>query len=149
MGGNTDGIVPIRMVGGLPFITVEVSANTRSLTLHNVLLDTGSVSCAFSADTLLEINVKPSLTDSLRVLVGIGGREYGFSKVLDGLKIGDLSVQSFEVEVTAMDYGFDLDGIIGMNFLRVTKAKIDCERLVLTKWQGCITAGSVSSKIRR
>ncbi len=35
----------------------------------------------------------------------------------------------FQVEIAAMDYGFEMDGIIGLDFLLRAKAKIDLERL--------------------
>ena len=40
-----------------------------------------------------------------------------------------LSVDDFEIEVGAMDYGFDIDGIVGMDFLIQVGAVIDLERL--------------------
>ncbi len=35
----------------------------------------------------------------------------------------------FQVEIGAMDYGFEMDGIIGLDFLLRAKMKIDLDRL--------------------
>ncbi len=41
-----------------------------------------------------------------------------FSKTIDRLSLGELTVADFEIEVGAMDYGFsfELEGIVGMDF---------------------------------
>ena len=53
----------------------------------------------------------------------------------NGKKNGDLLKlmieQNFDVEVGFMDYGFELHGILGLNFLRATKAVIDLDLLEL------------------
>lgn len=70
---------------------------------------------------------------ALFIMTGIGGDEYVFSKIVDTVNVGTLSLRRFEIQIGAMDYKFQLDGIVGMDFLLATKAKIDCEKLVLTK----------------
>lgn len=47
---------------------------------------------------------------------------------IDKLIMGELEVKDFEVEIGVMDYGFDIDGILGMNFLIQTSAVIDIEQ---------------------
>lgn len=68
----------------------------------------------------------------IRRIRGVGGTEFVFSKRVDELSVGDLSVSHFDIEVGAMDYGFDLDGIIGLDFLRAVRAKIDLGALTIT-----------------
>jgi hypothetical protein len=38
-----------------------------------------------------------------------------------------LRVSKFEIEIGAMDYGFEIDGIVGMDFLTQVGALIDLE----------------------
>jgi len=45
--------------------------------------------------------------------------------------MGTVEVNDFEIEIGAMDYGFGIEGIIGMDFLRQGKIIIDLERLEL------------------
>ncbi len=99
----------------------------RRLDLENVLLDTGSASTIFSADRLLDIDLRCEPTDILNRIRGVGGTEFVFSKTIDRLSLGSLMVADFEIEVGAMDYGFgfELDGIVGMDFLEQVGAVID------------------------
>ena len=110
------------------------------LDLENVLLDTGSASSIFSADRLLEVDLRCEPTDVLNRIRGVGGTEFVFSKTIDRLSLGDLTVSDFEIEVGAMDYGFhfDLDGIIGMDFLERVGAVIDLRgrRVTASSLQG-------------
>ncbi len=106
----------------------------RSLDLDNVLLDTGSASTIFSADRLLDVDVRCEPTDILNRVRGVGGTEFVFSKTIDGLSLGELKVEDFEIEVGAMDYGFnfELDGILGMDFLERVGAVIDLRQKRVT-----------------
>jgi hypothetical protein len=45
------------------------------------------------------------------------------------LSLGELQVNDFRIEVGAMDYGFDIDGIFGTDFLVQVGAVIDLSRL--------------------
>lgn len=99
----------------------------RRLDLDHVLLDTGSASTILSADCLLDIDLRCDPTDILNRVRGVGGTEFVFSKTIDRLSLGDLTVMDFEIEVGAMDYGFsfELEGIVGMDFLDRVGAVID------------------------
>lgn len=133
---NKAGLVPIEIISSLPFIAaVEMSLNDRVATLRNVLVDTGSGGTIFSADLLLSIGVKPKIEDDLITITGVGGTEYAFSKIADFIHVGHLVARNFKIQVGALDYafdfGFELEGILGMDFLLATKARIDCEHLTL------------------
>lgn len=110
---------------GLPFATVSLSVGGRSVELERVLIDTGSAGCVFSADHLLDIGVAPEVGDRLRRIRGVGGAEFVFTRRVQSLRAGELEVADFEVEVGAMDCGFDLRGILGTDFLLATRAVID------------------------
>lgn len=117
---------------GLPFVTAIIEYNSRILNLDNVLLDTGSASTLFQVERLMTINLNMEPDDLIRRIRGVGGTEFVFSKRVDKLSVGDLSVERFEIEVGAMDYGFDLDGIIGLDFLRAVEAKIHLGELTIS-----------------
>jgi len=121
----------IRLQDGLPFIEVIVEHQGQRLVLPQVLLDTGSAGSLLSADELLKINVCLEPQDVLRRVRGVGGSEFVFVKTLDRLTAGRLSTTAFAVEVGALDYGFPLHGILGMDFLRQTHAMINLDALTL------------------
>ena len=69
----------------------------------------------------------------VRRIRGIGGTEFIFTKRLDRLSLGELQVSDFEIEVGAMEYGLDLDGIVGLDFLLEVGASIDLAKLEVYK----------------
>ena len=70
------------MIEGLPQVSMYLSYRGRSLNLENVLLDTGSASTIFSADRLLDADLRCEPTDVLNRVRGIGGTEFVFSKAI-------------------------------------------------------------------
>lgn len=122
----------IRIQNGLPFVTAVITYRGQSLELENVLLDTGSASCIFRTDDLLQIDLHLESNDVVHRIRGVGGSEFVFSKQVDSLRLGTLSLPHFEIEVGAMDYGFDFSGIIGMDFLLAVNAHINLNKLTIT-----------------
>ena len=104
----------IRLRDGLPFVSVSIAYQGEQLELHNCLLNTGSAGTIFSADHRIR---------------GVGGAEFVFTKRVESLHLDKLNVTDFEVEIGGMDYGFSLDGIIGLDFLRAVQAIIDLNQL--------------------
>jgi predicted aspartyl protease len=121
----------IRIQRGLPFVRALLTQNGKSLLLDQVLLDTGSETSVFSSDELAEIGVRAELEDVLHRTIGVGGFEYTFSKRLDAVALGTAELRDFEIQVGAMDYGFPVQGILGIDFLLRTRAVIDLDRLEL------------------
>ena len=57
--------------------------------------------------------------------------EHVFTRRVDRFAIGDRGDDAFEIEFGEVDYGFDIDGILGMDFLRAAGAVIDLGRLTI------------------
>jgi predicted aspartyl protease len=119
----------IRLEGGLPFVTATLRFGGRELSLPQVILDTGSASSVFSADEVSRLGLLAEPQDTLRRIRGVGGSEFVFARRLDALGLGELRVDAFEVQVGAMDYGFPLQGLLGLDFLRQAGAVIDLRDL--------------------
>jgi hypothetical protein len=115
----------------LPFLTVTLVHQGKQLNIPNVLLDTGSGGTIFSADDVAKIGITPQDEDILRHVQGIGGSEVVFVRSVESLQAGDYTHPNCEIEVGGMDYGFDIHGILGMDFLLAAKAQIDLEHLTL------------------
>lgn len=124
----------IRIENGLSYISVTLTYQGKEITFDKVLLDTGSMGTIFSIDKVDSIDIRPEANDTIREIYGIGaGREYVFSKIIDQLTSGELSTENFEVEIGAMNYGIEMDGICGLDFLVQSEAMIDFEQLELTR----------------
>jgi predicted aspartyl protease len=123
----------IRIIQGLPFVAVKLTANNQTIEVEQVLIDTGSAECVFQTDILATIGVLPSLTDPIVFMKGIGGEEAVLRKHIQSIGIDDMIVQSFRVQMGALVYGMRIDGILGTDFLQKTGAKIDFTNLTITK----------------
>ncbi len=121
----------IRIKNGLPYISATLIHHSQRVNLKNVLLDTGSAGSIFSTDKVAGIGLTYEPNDFVHRIRGVGGSEFVFTKQADELKVGDLKVKSFEIEIGAMNYGFDMDGIIGLDFLTRVGALIDLDRMEL------------------
>lgn len=119
----------IRLEKGLPYVAVLIEYRGQIINLDKVLLDTGSAGSVFVADKLLAIGLQYEPDDRIYRIRGVGGSEFVFAKRLDRLALGELEAENFQIEVGAMDYGFEIEGILGMNFLSQVGALIDLASL--------------------
>lgn len=113
----------------LPFITVTVTYKEKTVNIPNILIDTGSASTILTADKLFVIGIEPSAEDVLHTIRGVGGTEVVYLREVDYLKVGERSIADFTIEVGGMDYGFEINGILGMDFLVMSGAVINLREM--------------------
>lgn len=111
----------------LPFTSVSVAYEGQEVEVDHVLVDTGSASTIFAADIVATIEIAPLPDDVLHTIRGVGGSEVVFSRVVDYIQVGDRRLTSLEIEVGGMDYGFEISGILGMDFLAEVGAIINLQ----------------------
>ncbi len=116
---------------GIPFITAEFINDNNKIFTKNILIDTGAGSSILSSDIAIEIGLTPGPNDVINRVRGVGGYEFVYQKSIDSIRIGDTEVCNFTIEVGDMDYGFDIDGILGTDFLRASRAVIDMDKLMI------------------
>jgi hypothetical protein len=119
----------IRLQDGLPVASVTLTHGTEQLTLENVVIDTGSAGTIFPIDTVETIGLGMAPDDMIIPVRGVGGSEFVFVKQVDRVALENLTVEHFAIDVGAMDYGFDIDGILGIDFLIQARAVIDLANL--------------------
>lgn len=103
-----------------------------TLDIDHVLVDTGSATSVFSADALDVLGILPEPGDALRRIHGVGGSEFVFVRRIQELAVGEVAVTPFVIEVGSMDYDFEMNGILGMDFLVPAKALLDLGEMQLT-----------------
>lgn len=113
----------------LLFTAVCIAYRGAEIEIPNVLVDTGSASTLFATDRLAKIGIVPEPQDILVKIYGVGGAESVFARRMDRLQVGSQAVEDFEINVGAMDYGLELNGILGMDFLMITGAVINLRTL--------------------
>lgn len=116
---------------GLPFISITIVFKGEELRMDKVLLDTGSASTLFHADLVRSIGVVPEGNDVVDTIRGVGGVEYVYTKILDAIHFDGAVIEEFQVEVGSMDYGLEIDGIIGYDFMKATGVLIDTQTMVV------------------
>lgn len=121
----------IELKDNLPFISLTIAYKGESISIPNVLIDTGSGTTILSADVVSAINLTPSPEDILFTIRGVGGNEVVFSRTVDFLKVGGQTISDFQVEIGGMDYGFEINGILGMDFLICSGAIINIKSMDL------------------
>lgn len=119
----------IKELSELPFIKTTVTFCGKSLKLENILLDTGSAGTIFNVNKLEVIGIKPESKDVTQTIQGVGGLEFVYTKNIDRISIQDeIEIQNFNVELVSMDYGLEIDGIIGYDFMKEVGLGIDLQR---------------------
>ena len=121
----------IHLQNGLPFVEVDIFYRQQKLHLPNVLIDTGSASTILKLELVEEIGLTAETNDMIGTISGVGGSEFVFFKTLDALEINGFRVENIQVDIGVMDYGIELDGIIGMDILLKAKGVIDLNELIL------------------
>ncbi len=115
----------------LAFVTATLEYGGATVEVPNVLVDTGAASTVLNADVAAEVGLHWRPGDPIRRLRGVGGYEHVFVRRVGRLSPGEHGLTDFELEIGEMDYGFDLGGILGMDFLRAGGAIIDLRRDLL------------------
>jgi hypothetical protein len=116
---------------GLPFVSVDICFRRRELFLEKVLIDTGSATTILNANRVEAIGVIPEENDIVDAIRGVGGVEYVYTKYFDSIKLEDALIHDFQVEIGNMDYGLDIDGILGFDFISAAGLIIDARQMIV------------------
>lgn len=116
---------------GLLLTDMQLTFNEQSHHLQRILVDTGSGSTVISTDLAESIGIVLEENDAIYRISGVGGLEFVYSKKVDSVSIGEMQTETFELEIGAMNYGFDLDGIIGLDLLQQLKGILNIDELIL------------------
>jgi hypothetical protein len=93
----------------LPCVTVRIGYQGVEIDIPDVVVDTGSGSTLIATEFAAQAGIVPLPQDKLRNVHGVG----------------DCALEGFEIDVGSMDYGFAINGLLGMNFLLRSGAIID------------------------
>ncbi|KGR77457.1 retroviral-like aspartic protease family protein [Ureibacillus sinduriensis] len=116
---------------GLLLTDMEIQYKGRTTHLTRVLIDTGSSCSIISSDIAEEIGIYPEANDRIYRINGVGGCEFVYSKMLDAITIGQMKTEEIQIEIGSMNYGIDLEGIIGLDLLKRLKVLINIDKLLI------------------
>jgi hypothetical protein len=94
-------------------------------------VDTGSENTVLAGDVVAAIHLVPLPTDLVYTIRGIGGIETVFGRQVDYFQIGERILTDFSIQIGSMDYGFEINGILGMDFLTQAGAIINLRELCI------------------
>lgn len=114
---------------GLPFISVTLDHQGTSITLDDMVLDTGSSGTLIDIEQALRLGIMLDPSDHPTEISGVGGNEYVYEKTIERVSVGTLVAVNLTVEIGIVEYGIKMNGIVGMNFLTQTDAVLDFSRL--------------------
>jgi predicted aspartyl protease len=112
-------------------VSVTVAYQGQEVEVPDMVVDTGSATTMLSTDVVAQIGIVPERHDVLHVVRGVGGAEVVFSRCVDRLQVGPRAVEQFEIEVGGIDEAFDINGVLGLDFLLHTGAVINLGTLQL------------------
>lgn len=128
MDGSAGVAMKFKLNHGLPFVEMTFSHHGAKRTVANMLIDTGSAATLLSAEVALELGLEPEITDVIRTMRGIGGEEFVYEKKIESLMLEDTIVPQFTIQIGAMDYGMNMNGILGTDFLLAIGAVLDLKK---------------------
>lgn len=82
-------------------------------------------------DKVDEIGITIEREDTIETISGVGGVEFVYKKNIDKIIFGNVHVKNFNIEIGVMDYGFEINGIIGIDFMKHIGAIIDLDKMVV------------------
>ncbi len=115
----------------LPFTSVALTLGGITIQADNVLVDTGSARTTVASRIVAKLGIFASPQDRFRKLRGVGGQEVVFFRELDRVAVEGHGIDGFLLGVSAMEYGFEIGGILGMDFLYSAGAIVNLLDLTL------------------
>lgn len=126
-------MVKLDLKYGLPFCDVNLCYHGKFISINNVLLDTGLGGSVFKMDVVEDIGITIEDNDVIESISGVGGTEFVYKKDIDSIALGRLKLNNFKIEIGVMDYGFKINGILGMDFMKAVGADINLYKMEVAK----------------
>lgn len=101
-----------------------------SLTINNLVIDTGAAHSLISSDIVSEIGIRFENGDKLVRSFGIGGDDYSFQKRIDQIQLGDLVMTDINLDFGIFHEDIKyINGLIGLDILKSGNMLIDLYRM--------------------
>lgn len=122
----------IHYINGLLFASITICYKGQSLTIDNVVIDTGAAHTILSSDIVSEVGIIFENGDQLVRSIGIGGDEYSFRKQIDHIQFGRLTIKDLRIDFGVFNEDMnDINGLIGLDILKQGNAVIDLHQMQL------------------
>lgn len=117
-------------IDGLLQASLTICYRGNSLTIDNLVIDTGAAHSLLSSDVVSEIGIKFENGDKLVRSFGIGGDEYSFRKRVDQIHLGDLIMTDISIDFGVFHEDINyINGLIGLDILKNGNMIIDLHQM--------------------
>ena len=117
-------MIKLRYQDELLFCSLNLKINNENLYLENVLIDSGSATTLINADYICLDG-----TEKILNVQGVGGCEKVLFKKIDTLQLDDFTLDNFFLSVGDMNYGIEMDCLLGLDLLKALGATINLNTL--------------------
>lgn len=118
---------------GLLLPTVTLTSGGHTISVPNVIVDTGAAQSLKSVDSVDEIFQRYEPTDELVTLGGIGGDAISVRRKIDIVQLDDFSTRDFLVDFASMVEHPGINGLLGMDILIAGRYVLDLR--VMQVWR--------------
>lgn len=94
------------------------------------MIDTGASHTLISQDEVDDIGIQVGIEDEIITSYGIGGKEHAFSKLIEGIQVGDFVLRDIPIDFTTFKY-HNINGLLGLDILVEGKFNVDLENFRL------------------
>lgn len=120
-------MINLRYQNKLLFCSLDLTIDNKLLHLKNVLIDTGSATTLINSDY-----IHFDGNEELINVHGVGGYESVLMKHFESISINNgYNIHDVLLCVGEMDYGIDIDLLIGLDLLKILKADISIKNMCL------------------
>lgn len=119
-------MIKLRYQDKLLFCSICIKINNQVLNLDNVLIDTGSATTLINADYITLDG-----TEKIRNAQGVGGYERILKKNINTIEIDNTKLNNISLSIGDMDYGIDIDLLVGLDILKALDAEINLKDMQL------------------
>lgn len=120
-------MIKLRYQDKLLFCSICIKIDNQVFNLDNVLIDTGSATTLINADYITLDG-----TEKIRNVQGVGGYERILKKRINTIEINDNTINDTYLSIGDMDYGIDIDLLLGLDILTALRANINLKTMELS-----------------
>lgn len=120
-------MINLKFKNSLLFCELDININGQLLHLNNVLIDTGSATTLINSDY-----VSLDGSEEFINIYGVGGYEAVLNKHFNTIIINDISINDTIISVGELDYGIDIDMLLGLDLLQKLNANLNIKDMTLS-----------------
>lgn len=126
--------VEIQFKNGLLYTCIELMHEGKSITVNDVIIDTGAFHTILSPDFLEELQAGFTDDDVLIEAYGYGGASnYAVRKRIDTISCEDIMLNDFKIDFGEIDPDEKVNGLLGLDFFRKAEIVLDIAELHMYK----------------